>query len=219
MKKIVLILFAFLLPAFVLSAETDGTAFAAGSLEGQEDAELSAAADISDPLAEDSVMDADAELKDVKPKEKKRIDIPRRIFEIGFDADIGFSNNYFAVSELMKKELEIDLRKIADEIDKKGLSFDIIFLSDFFMNLNLKNGVSVGLSSGIETSGNGTISKDLFEFLGYGNELNEKISVSGNLDSNLFAYAKTDVAFDIKGFRVSVGPAVFFPVFHRIDFL
>lgn len=214
MKKIVLILFAFLLPAFVFSAETDDSAFAAGSLEGQEDAELSAAADISDPLAEDSVMDAEAELKDVKPKEKKRIDIPRRIFEIGFDTDVGFSNNYFAVSELMKKELEIDLRKIADEIDKKGLSFDIIFLSDFFMNLNLKNGVSVGLSSGIETSGNGTISKELFEFLGYGNELNEKISVSGNLDSNLFAYAKTDVAFDIKGFRVSVGPAVFFPVFH-----
>lgn len=71
MKKIVLILFAFLLPAFVFSAETDDSAFAAGSLEGQEDAELSAAADISDPLAEDSVMDAEAELKDVKPKEKK----------------------------------------------------------------------------------------------------------------------------------------------------
>ena len=176
MKKIVLILCAFVLPAFVFSAETDDSAFAAGSLEGQEDAELSAAADISDPLAEDSVMDAEAELKDVKPKEKKRIDIPRRIFEIGFDADVGFSNNYFAISELMKKELEIDLRKIADEIDKKGLSFDIIFLSDFFMNLNLKNDVSVGLASGMDTSGNGTISKDLFEFLGYGDALQAKIS-------------------------------------------
>lgn len=146
--------------------------------------------------------------------EKKRIDIPRRIFEVGFDVDMGISNNYFSASELLKKNLEINLREIADEIDPNGMSFDFNFLTDFFMNLNLKNGVSVGLSSGIETSGGGSVGKNFFEFLGYGNDLNEKISVDGNADADIFSYTTTDVSFFIKDFRVSFAPTVFLPLLH-----
>lgn len=146
--------------------------------------------------------------------EKKRIDIPRRIFEVGFDINMGLSNNYFSASEILKKNLEIDLREIADEIDPNGLGFNFNFLTDFFMNLNLKNGVSVGVSTGLETSGGGYIGKSFFEFLGYGNELNETISVDGNADADIFSYTKTDVSFFIKDFRVSFGPAVFMPIMH-----
>ncbi len=200
MKKIVLMLITFLFSFFVFSEEAD---FVYGT-------------DSTEQNVAEAALDGeiDSDIQDLTKKEKKVFDIPRRIFEIGFDANFGISNNYFATADILKKELEIDLRKIADEIDPKGLSFDFIFSSDFFMNLNLKNGVSVGLSSGIESSGNGLVSKEVFEFLGYGNDLNETISVDGNVDVSVFAYTKTDVTFFIKNFRVNFGPAVFFPLVH-----
>lgn len=199
MKKIVLMLITFLFSFFVFSEEAD-------FVSGADSTEQNVAAALDGEI--------DSDIQDLTKKEKKVFDIPRRIFEIGFDANFGISNNYFATADILKKELEIDLRKIADEIDTKGLSFDFIFSSDFFMNLNLKNGVSVGLSSGIESSGNGLVSKEVFEFLGYGNDLNETISVDGNVDASVFAYTKTDVTFFIKNFRVNFGPAVFFPLVH-----
>lgn len=199
MKKIILMLITFLFSFFVFSEEAD-------FVSGADSTEQNVAAALDGEI--------DSDIQDLTKKEKKVFDIPRRIFEIGFDANFGISNNYFATADILKKELEIDLRKIADEIDTKGLSFDFIFSSDFFMNLNLKNGVSVGLSSGIESSGNGLVSKEVFEFLGYGNDLNETISVDGNVDASVFAYTKTDVTFFIKNFRVNFGPAVFFPLVH-----
>lgn len=210
MKKLVLMLFAFFCPLFVFATDFDLNSDFEAESENFAENDSGIYSDFND----EAVDEIDSDIEDLKPKEKKRIDIPRRIFEIGFDTNVGVSNNYFAVSDILKKELEIDLRKIADEIDSKGLSFDFLFSSDFFMNLNLKNGVSVGLSSGIESSGNGLISKEFFEFLGYGNSLNETISVDGSVDSSVFAYAKTDVSFYIKDFRVNFAPAVFFPLLH-----
>ncbi len=200
MKRFVLMLFVLFFSVFIFSEEAD---FESESYPARQETTTEVSGD-----------EIDSDIQDLTKKEKKTFDIPRRIFEIGFDTNFGISNNYFATSDILKKELEIELRKMADEIDPKGLSFDFIFSSDFFMNLNLTNGVSVGLSSGIESSGNGLISKEFFEFLGYGNDLNETISVDGSVSSDIFAYAKTDVSFFFKGFRVNFGPALFFPLVH-----
>lgn len=217
MKKIFFALIALFYPVFIFAADADfnDSTFETELEPGFETESSAEENSDSEPDFENQFADElDSDIEPLKSKEKMRIDIPKRVFEIGFDTNVGISNNYFAVYDILKKELEIDLRKIAAEIDQKGLSFDMVLSSDFFMNLNLRNGVSVGVSSGLETSGNGVISKEFFEFLGYGNELNEKISVDGSVNSDVFAYAKTDVSFDIKSFRVNFGPALFLPLLH-----
>lgn len=169
--------------------------------------------EILSEVLEDDIIDSES-LTEITTEERKLFDIPHRVFEIGSNFNYGVSNNYFSTSECLKKELEVDLRKMADEIGENGLIFDTSMATDLFMNLNLKNGYHAGLSTGIECSGRGVISKELFEFLGYGNSLNEDISFSTDLDADVFAFAKTDFAFFIKDFRVSLGPSVFLPLFH-----
>ena len=98
---------------------------------------------------------------------------------MGFSFDVDFSNNYFNANDFLVKDLVIDLRKMAKDMPKEGFKLNMNMTPDFFLNLNLKNGVHVGLNFGVESYGNFTISKDLFDFLGYGNDLNEKITLDG----------------------------------------
>ena len=144
----------------------------------------------------------------------ERMDFKNRIFEIGFDADFGLSNNYFAANDFLKEELTVELNKMASELDDNGLKFNFLFATSFFTRLNLKNGVSVALSTGLDSYGTGNISKELFEFLSDGNELNETLETDGSLDANMFFYVTNDVEFELLGFRVGISPSVFVPVLH-----
>ena len=64
-----------------------------------------------------------------------KINIPRRFFEIGATANVGISNNYFSIDEILVEELILDLKKIALELPSEGLSTcavaDSIFSIDF----------------------------------------------------------------------------------------
>ena len=138
-----------------------------------------------------------------------------RIFELGVDVDVALSNNYFAVTDFLKKEIVIDLNEISTQIDEnRGLELDASVLLNAYTSLNLKNGVSVSLSNGVEAYGMGGISKDLFNFLGDGNSLNETIKVDGNLEADIFYYITNDIAFDYKGFRIGLGPSLYLPIMH-----
>lgn len=144
----------------------------------------------------------------------ERMDYENRIFEIGFNADFGLSNSYFAANDILKKEFVINCKEIANEIDKRGLEFNFALFASLWSKINLKNGVSVALTTGVDSYGMGSISKDLFDFIGYGNELNETLKTNGDLDANMFFYVTNDVAFELLGFRVSFSPSIFVPLLH-----
>ena len=59
----------------------------------------------------------------------------KRYFEIKTGADIGISNNLFSCKDLLKKDLVIDLKKIADDCPKNG--FDIRANIDPKLEINL----------------------------------------------------------------------------------
>lgn len=144
----------------------------------------------------------------------ERMDFQNRIFEIGFDADFGLSNNYFAANDFLKEELTVELNKMSSDLNDDGLKFNFLLATSFFTRLNLKNGLSVALSTGLDSYGMGNVSKKLFDFLSNGNELNETLETDGSIDANMFFYVTNDVEFELFGFRVGISPSVFIPVLH-----
>lgn len=144
----------------------------------------------------------------------ERLHPAHRYFELGVAASAGLSNNTFGANDIFKKEMVIDLRKLADGMTEQGFRVDAVGGASFFMNLNLKNGVHAGLTVGTEFSGNAAIAKDVFDFLGHGRELGETIKAGGNLSADAFAYTTASAGFKICRFYCTVSPSVFMPVLH-----
>jgi len=135
----------------------------------------------------------------------------QRFFEIKVGTDVDFSNNLFAMNDFMKKDLVIDLRKIADECPEKGFNIRADLAPIYEMNLNIKD-FHLGLSSGIEMYESLSVGKDLFDFLGYGNSIGETLNFSLNNDTDVFAFSQLSVGFKIARLKIRVEPAVFMPI-------
>ena len=108
----------------------------------------------------------------LKNVNENRINVPRRYFEFNTTVNAGASNNYFAAEDILVEELIFDLKKIATELPSGGFSFNAFTDTKYGADLNLPNGMHFGFETGIDFYCKGIISKDLFEFLGYGNKLN-----------------------------------------------
>lgn len=218
MKNIVFVsLFVFLCSFSIFSQEAyaaesdydDSFAFADEYAESEDEDESD-----SDYYFED--FDENRFFEEEKPvkKEVGRIAYPHRYFEMGTAIDFNLSNNYFNVTDLLKKDLVIDLEKIADEMPDKGWLLNVNLYPNFFMNLNLKNGVHVGLNTGVDVYGSMNVSKDLFDFIGYGNKMGETLSFSSDMRGDAFVYAGIAVGFNLFGFHLEVMPSLFKPLIH-----
>lgn len=203
MKNIVFFsLFIFLCSFSIFSQETD--------VDGYADSEVGSESDYNIDFDENAFFEAAEPVKE----QVGRISLPHRYFEMGFSFDFDISNNYFNVKDILKKDLVIDLAKIADEMPDKGWMVNVNLEPNFFMNLNLKNGVHVGLNTGVEVYGNVNISKDLFDFIGHGNELGETLSFSSDMRGDAFLYTGVAVGFNLFGFHLEVIPSLFKPLVH-----
>lgn len=163
----------------------------------------------SDLFEEDEILD-----KKNEALSNNRIEQPKRLFELGFLMNTNFSNNYFNANEMLVENLVIDLKKMADEMPEKGFNLNANFISNFYMNLNLNNGIHIGSSFGVESYGYLNVSKELFDFLGKGNSMNEKLSFDADLRSDAFFYMDLAVGFDLLGFHLELIPSVFLPLIH-----
>ena len=140
--------------------------------------------------------------------------VAHRYFELGINADINAANNYFTPADLLQRQLTIDLRQIADTMQMPSFRFDTNNSVEYFMNLNLQNGVHAGLSAGVDISGNINLSKSVFEFLGKGNKLGEKLDIKNDMHFDAFAYVDASAGFNFRKSHITVVPAVFHPLLH-----
>jgi len=134
-----------------------------------------------------------------------------RFFEIKVGADVDFSNNLFTANEYLKKDLVIDLRKIADECPKDGFNLRADAAPKAEMNLNIA-GIHIGFASGVDIYESLTVGKDFFDFLGYGNSIGQTLNFNIVDDTDVFAYSQVDVGFSIGKFKINVVPALFIPI-------
>ena len=140
--------------------------------------------------------------------------VAHRYFELGINADINVANNYFTPADLLQRQLTIDLRQIADTMQMPSFRFDTNNSVEYFMNQNLPNGVHAGLSAGVDISGNINLSKSVFEFLGKGNKLGEKLDIKNDMHFDAFAYVDASAGFNFRKSHITVVPAVFHPLLH-----
>ena len=135
-----------------------------------------------------------------------------RIFEVKVNAPVNISNNTFNIFEFLKKEVVIDLRKIADEMPQNGFNLSLLATPNSAVTLNFGEHVKVGPRMGIEASGAVNVSKSFFDFLGYGNKPNEDINVNANVSFDVFAYTGFLIGLKFKKLKIGIEPHIFIPI-------
>lgn len=135
----------------------------------------------------------------------------QRYFEIKVGTDVDFSNNLFTANELLVQDLEIDLKKLAQECPESGFNLRAGANPNLGLNLNIKN-FHLGIDAGVDVYESLTVGKGLFDFLGYGNTIGEESKFTLNNNTEVFAYSQVDLGLKIGKVRFNVKPAVFLPL-------
>ena len=147
-----------------------------------------------------------------KRKKKNNGFFDHRVVELKTDIPVNFSNNVFGLFDFFKKEIEIDLPKIASEIPENGFNTILSTNPNVGLNINLANFLKVGVNAGVNIYGDLNLSKDFFTFLGTGNELYKDMDfvISSNFD--VFAYVNANVGLTISKLTLGIAPSIFVPV-------
>ena len=136
-----------------------------------------------------------------------------RYVELRTDVDFGFSNNYWGASDFLKEDIEIDLKKISEEMPEKGWMFDGNF--NFAQNLNLNfRKVEVKFREEIDFNSNLNIGKGLFDFMGKGYEVGQTLDITAGGRADIFAVTSLEIGINTKKFGIHITPAAFIPVAH-----
>ena len=138
--------------------------------------------------------------------------LSERFFEIQIGVPADFSNNAISLDDIFKKELTLDLAKIANEMPSEGLNLIVDTKPYVAINLNIAF-IHLGMSAGVDVYEKMGISKDFFDFLGKGNEVGETLTFDFNNYTDLFAFCEADVGIDFSNFSIHVTPSLFVPIF------
>ena len=136
-----------------------------------------------------------------------------RYFELSVGTKFGISNNSLQMGDFLKKDVVIDLKKLAEEMPENGWSINSYILPELSLKLNLRK-VQVALTTGTNVWSEASVSKDLFDYIGKGNSLYQTVNISQKINTDAFAYEEISVGFNIKQFKIFVKPAFFMPVLY-----
>jgi hypothetical protein len=152
--------------------------------------------------------------------EKKKTDFTRKSFEIGLDLGAGLDNGLVGLSDIFKKNIELDMKEIAVKVPDNGAGINFGLHFDFF--LNVKNiHIGEGLwDFGFITNADGdvgvNIPKSMFELVADGN-IGGQHSNSGKITGIGGIYTEIGITssakYQVKGNTLYVGlkPAIFTP--------
>lgn len=137
--------------------------------------------------------------------------LSERIFELQIGVPVNFSNNAIDLNDVFKEKLTLDFTKIANEMPSEGLNLIIDAKPYFAVNFNIAC-VHIGASVGFDAYEKMGVSKDLFDFLGKGNEVGETLTFDFSNYTDLFAFCSADVGIDFAKFSIHVKPSIFIPI-------
>lgn len=139
---------------------------------------------------------------------------PHRVFEIGFDSDAKFANNTLGLKDILTKNVEIDLQKMASDMPKSGFDLGFYDYEKGFVNLNISSRFRFSFFTELESSMNLNISKDLFDILGSGIELDETNTVDVNACADVFYTMGASFQTIISGYGIRFTPTYFVPIMY-----
>ncbi len=138
----------------------------------------------------------------------------RRYFEIGVEAQAGVSNNYYGATDVFVQDLTIDLTELAENLSDRGFVLDNDVNTKFYFAVNANKYFRFSFFWGVNGSGYGNISKNLFDMLGKGIGANTNETIDIALYGDLYAETGFSVKTDIKDFGIKLAPSFFFPLVH-----
>lgn len=137
-----------------------------------------------------------------------------RFFEIGFNTDVNVANNAIKIPDYFKKNVEIDLKEIADSIPSNGLDLAMNLFPSVKVKLNVPGKFWFEVKSDAEVYGFFNISKQLFDFIASGNNINENFRVDADCYFDAFYSIQAVLGIQCGILKVNLTPAVFAPVVH-----
>ena len=155
------------------------------------------------------------------PEPEKKNHLARQYFEIGIDAGVGFDNGLVGLNDILKKNIEIDLKKIAQSIPENGSGLNFDLATDFFMNIkNIHIGKGLwdfGFIVDVDGGINMNIPKSLFTLISDGNinpphASSGTISASGSIFTEIGLKSSSKYRVGRRNLYVGIKPAIFTPV-------
>ncbi|MDR2575605.1 MAG: DUF5723 family protein [Treponema sp.] len=152
-------------------------------------------------------------------REKKKADFARKGFEIGLDVGVGLDNGLVGLSDILKKNIVLDMLEIVEKVPDNGSGFNFSVHIDNFINVeNIHIGEGLwdfGFIANLDGDVSINIPKSLFELVSDGNvkqhDSSGQISGSGGVYTEIGLTGSAKYKVKEKPLRVGVKPAVFVP--------
>lgn len=139
---------------------------------------------------------------------------PNRIVEFATEVEAGISNNYFSTSDVLVKDLVIDLTKIADEMSDNGFLVEYSLTEKNSLSVNVNEYFRLGFFADVNGSGYLNLGKELFDFLGKGYEVGQSVSMKVDTYADLYLESGISFKSKIAGFGFTVKPSYYVPVLY-----
>ena len=139
-----------------------------------------------------------------------------RFFEIKLDVPVEVSNNLLGLDDIFKKDVVIDLAKIADNVSNKGAAIKGNVAPSVSIGIDIPRGLILGVKVGAEADVGIGLSDDLFEFLGKGNVNmgNEYVMRTQNTYADVFATVSLNGGWNTKKSRLEFTGTAFSSIVH-----
>jgi hypothetical protein len=135
------------------------------------------------------------------------IQIEDRTFEIGYNVNGNFSNDFLSIGDVFKETLVLDLNDLKDGFKMNlGMGAEPLF----FNYNNKKNGWGFGLSTKVDAMGIINLSGNMLTF----SEVEKDDDGISEISGAVFFEAGIPVHFSYNKFKIKIKPSLFFPVFY-----
>ena len=136
----------------------------------------------------------------------------RRYVELGVGVDVIAAQNIMPFSDIFKKHLVIDLKKIYNDMSRDGATVALSEKEDVHLDFNFKK-FGLGLFAGAEFNANMNISKDLFKVLDCVTP-GTVYEAEANFWAESFATFSLPVRFNVNKWKIKITPTYFVPAFY-----
>ncbi len=137
-----------------------------------------------------------------------------RKIEFGVEAEGGFSNNYIKATDILVKDLVIDIAKLADDLYGKDFVVDFNVGAKTWLALNFSEKFRLNFFWGVDASGYSSISQNFFDLLCKGFEVNSSETIDVKLFGDVYALSGFTFKTKIKDYGLHFTPVLFTPLFH-----
>ena len=148
-----------------------------------------------------------------KEKNKEKKSFWDRYFEIGVEADVGVSNNYFHISDFLTEEVVINMDDINNGLGNNGFILNNNLGTNVFINLNT-NIFKTSIFVDIEETFNFSLNKGIFEFLANGNQLNQNIVIGAGIGASVFEENSFSIEIPFGKLKIKAVPSYFIPLIY-----